>query len=244
VLPCESLATTSNPISFEYNKVVLNPLFGVSMTRLRVESLALSLDGYGAGPNQSLENPLGMNGKILHGWFIPTLTFNKMIGQPGGTTGIDNKFASRGFENIGANIMGRNMFGPVRGPWKDEEWKGWWGPNPPYHSPVFVLSHHERRPIEMEGGTVFHFVTDGIESALKQAQKAAGGKDIRLSGGVSTVRQYLSKGLVDYMHLAVSPKLMGSGENLFAGLDLVKLGYTVKESTNGENATHVIFGKA
>lgn len=214
------------------------------MSRLRVESFSLSLDGYGAGPHQDLENPLGSNGKIVHEWFFPTLTFHKMIGKPGGTNGVDNQFASRGFENIGANIMGRNMFGPLRGPWKDEEWKGWWGPNPPYHSPLFILTHHKRESIEMEGGTVFHFVTDGIESALKQAQKAAGGKDIRLNGGVSTIRQYLSKSLVDYMHLAISPKLLGAGENLFAGLDLVKLGYFVKESTHGENATHVILERS
>lgn len=213
------------------------------MGRLRVESFSLSLDGYGAGPDQTLENPLGQNGMSVHEWFFPTLTFNKMVGKPGGTSGIDNEFASRGFDGIGANIMGRNMFGPLRGPWKDEEWKGWWGPNPPYHSPVFVLTHHARKPIEMEGGTIFYFVTDGIESALKQAQKAANGKDIRLNGGVSTIRQYLAQGLVDYMHLAISPKILGSGENLFAGLDLVKLGYSVKESTVGENATHVIFGK-
>jgi dihydrofolate reductase len=214
------------------------------MSRLRVESLSLSLDGYGAGLNQDLENPLGLKGKTLHDWFFPTLTFNKMIGKPGGTTGIDNKFASRGFEGIGANIMGRNMFGPIRGSWKDEEWKGWWGANPPYHSPVFVLTHHERKPIEMEGGTLFHFVTDGIESALKQAKKTAGSKDIRLNGGISVIRQYLSQGLLDYLHCAVSPKLLGAGENLFAGLDLVKLGYSVKESINGENATHVIIEKS
>lgn len=214
------------------------------MSRLRVESFSLSLDGYGAGLNQDLENPLGVNGKLVHEWFFPTLTFKKMIGQPGGTTGVDNQFASRGFDNIGANIMGRNMFGPIRGPWKDEDWKGWWGPNPPYHSPVFVLTHHARKPLEMEGGTVFHFVTDGIESALKQAQKAAGGKDIRLNGGVSTIRQYLAKGLVDYMHLPVSPKLLGAGENLFTGLDLVKLGYSVKQSVAGENTTHIIIEKS
>lgn len=213
------------------------------MSRLRVESLSMSFDGYGAGPNQSLENPLGENGKTIFEWFFHTTTFNKMIGQPGGTTGIDNQFASRGFENIGANIMGRNMFGPVRGPWTNDEWKGWWGPNPPYHSPVFVLTHHARKPIEMEGGTTFYFVTDGIESALKQAQKAAGGKDIRLNGGISVIKQYLSKGLVDYMHLAVSPKLLGAGENLFQGIDLVKADYTIKESVRGENASHVIFEK-
>jgi dihydrofolate reductase len=214
------------------------------MSRLRVESFSLSLDGYGAGPNQDLENPLGRGAMAMMDWFRPTLTFNKMIGKPGGTTGVDNQFASRGFDGIGANIMGRNMFGPIRGSWKDEEWKGWWGANPPYHSPVFILTHHERQPIEMEGGTIFHFVTDGIESALKQAQKAAAGKDIRLNGGVSVIRQYLAKGLVDYMHLAVSAKLLGSGESLFSGLNLVNLGYAVKESTNGENATHVIFEKS
>jgi dihydrofolate reductase len=214
------------------------------MSRLRVESFSLSLDGFGAGPNQDLENPLGHGAKAIFEWFFPTLTFTKMTGQPGGTTGIDNQFASRGFEGIGANIMGRHMFGPVRGAWPNEEWKGWWGPNPPYHSPVFVLTHHKREPIEMEGGTTFFFVTDGIESALKQARQAAGGKDIRLNGGVSVIRQYLSKGLVDYMHLAVSSKLVGSGENLFSGLDLVKLGYSVKESAKGKNAMHVIFEKS
>jgi dihydrofolate reductase len=214
------------------------------MSRLRVESVSVSLDGFAAGPNQDLENPLGQNFGTIFEWFFPTLTFCQMVGKPGGTTGVDNQFASRGFEEIGANIMGRNMFGPIRGDWKDEDWKGWWGPNPPYHSPVFVLTHHARKSIEMEGGTVFHFVTDGIESALKQARTAAGGKDIRLNGGVSTIRQYLAKGLVDRMHLAVSPKLMGSGENLFAGLDLVKLGYSVKESTQGENATHVTIEKS
>jgi dihydrofolate reductase len=197
----------------------------------------------GAGLNQDLENPLGRDGMRVHEWVFPTVMFHKMVGKPGGATGIDNQFASRGFEGVGANIMGRNMFGPIRGPWKDEEWKGWWGPNPPYHSPVFVLTHHERKPIEMEGGTTFYFVTDGIESALKQAKKAAGGKDIRLNGGVSVIRQYLSKGLVDCMHLAVSSTLLGAGENLFDGLDLVKLGYFVKESTHGENATHVIIEK-
>jgi dihydrofolate reductase len=219
-------------------------LIGVFMSRLRVESVSLSLDGYGAGPNQDLENPLGLGGMAIMDWFRPTLTFQKMIGKPGGTTGVDNTFASRGFDGIGANIMGRNMFGPIRGPWQDEEWKGWWGANPPYHSPVFVLTHHARKPIEMEGGTTFHFVTDGLESALNQARKAAAGKDIRLNGGLSTIRQYLSKGLVDRAHFAVSAKLLGAGENLFAGLDLVKLGYAVKESVSGENATHVVLEKS
>jgi dihydrofolate reductase len=213
------------------------------MNRLRVESFCLTLDGYGAAPKQDLDNPFGEGGMILPEWLFPTATFMAMTGRTGGTTGIDNQFASRGFEGVGANIMGRNMFGPVRGPWTDEEWKGWWGPNPPYHSPVFVLTHHARKPLEMEGGTIFHFVTDGIESALEQARKAAGGKDIRLNGGVSTVRQFLSKGLVDYMHLAITPNILGQGENLFAGLDLVKLGYSVKETVHGENATHAVFEK-
>jgi dihydrofolate reductase len=217
---------------------------GGSMSRLCVRGFSISLDGYGAGPNQDLANPLGHNGKDVHEWLFPTQTFNKMIGQSGGTTGIDDGFAARGFEGVGANIMGRNMFGPIRGAWKsDEEWKGWWGPNPPYHSPVFILSHHARKPIEMEGGTTFHFVTDGIESALKQAREAAGGKDIRLNGGVSTIRQYLMKGLVDSMHLAVSQKILGSGESLFAGLDLRKCGYVVKERVFGENAMHVIIAR-
>lgn len=213
------------------------------MSRLRVESFCLTLDGYGAAPKQDLKNPFGEGGMILPEWLFPTATFMAMRGRAGGTTGIDDKLASRGFEGVGANIMGRNMFGPVRGPWTDDEWKGWWGPNPPYHSPVFVLTHHARKPLEMEGGTVFHFVTDGIESALKQARKAADGKDIRLNGGVSTVRQYLAQGLVDYMHLAITPKILGRGENLFAGLDLVKLGYSVKETVQGENATHAVFEK-
>ena len=214
------------------------------MSRLRVESLSLSLEGYGAGAHQDLQNPMGVGAKTLHEWFMPTETFKKMTGQPGGTTGIDNQFAARGFADIGANIMGRNMFGPIRGAWTDEEWKGWWGPNPPFHSPVFVLTHHARKSIEMEGGNVFHFVTDGIDSALKQARVAAGGKDIRLNGGVSTVKQYLSRGLVDDMHLTMSTKPIGAGENLFAGIDLVKLGYTLKETVRGEIATHVVFEKA
>ena len=219
-------------------------MWEAGVSKLRVACFAMSLDGFGAGPDQDLENPLGVRGPELMEAFFQTRVFQEMHGGEGGETGVDNAMAAASFENIGAFILGRNMFGPVRGPWPDEEWKGWWGPNPPYHSPVFVLTHHARRSIEMEGGTVFHFVTDGIESALKQAQKAAGGKDIRLNGGVSTIRQYLSKGLVDFMHLAVSPKVLGSGENLFAGLDLVKLGYSVKESVHGENATHVIFEKS
>ncbi len=213
------------------------------MSQLRVESFSLSLDGYGAGVNQDLNNPMGVGAMMIHDWLLHTQTFKKMTGQSGGTTGVDNGFAARGFDGIGANIMGRNMFGPIRGNWTDEEWKGWWGSNPPYHSPVFILTHHKRKSIEMEGGTVFHFVTDGIESALRQAQGAAGGADIRLNGGMSTIKQYLSKGLVDRMHLAISAKPLGAGESLFSGIDLVKLGYVVNESVLGEKATHVVFGK-
>ena len=179
------------------------------MSRLRVESFAISLDGYGAGPDQTLKEPLGVGGEQLHGWFVPTRTFQTMVyRKDSGTTGVDDDFAQRGFRNVGAWILGRNMFGPVRGPWPDDSWKGWWGTNPPYHCPVFVLTHHARDPIDMEGGTTFHFVTDGIHAALKAAREAAKGKDVRLGGGVSTVRQYMAQRLVDELHLAVSPVLL------------------------------------
>src|SRR5215813_13335701 len=194
------------------------------MPKLRVHGFAISLDGYGAGPRQDLENPLGVGGIALHEWVFPTLTFRKIHGKDGGTTGPDDDFAARGFENVGAWIMGRNMFGPVRGPWPDESWRGWWGKNPPYHCPTFVLTHHARTPLEMEGGTVFHFVTDGIHEALERARDAAGGKDVRLGGGVATIREYLRAGLVDELHIAVSPRLLGRGEHLFAGIDLPALG--------------------
>jgi dihydrofolate reductase len=195
------------------------------MSKLRVAAFSLSLDGYGAGSDQSRENPLGVNGMNLHRWAFRTRTFKKMFGQEGGETDVDDEFAARSFEDIGAWIMGRNMFGPIRGPWPDESWKGWWGTNPPYHVPVFVLTHHARDPIPMEGGTTFHFVTAGIESVLRQAQDAARGKDIRIGGGVSTVRQYLHAGLIDEMHLVMAPVLLGAGENLFTGLNLPALGY-------------------
>ena len=176
-------------------------------------------------------------------WFFPTRVFRKMHGQGDGETGVDNRMAEQGFENIGAWILGRNMFGPVRGPWPDERWKGWWGDEPPYHVPVFVLTHHARAPITMKGGTVFHFVTDGIHAALRRARDAAGGKDVRLGGGVATVRQYLLAGLVDEMHLAISPVLLGAGENLLAGIDTPKLGYDVSEHVPGTNVTHVVLAK-
>jgi dihydrofolate reductase len=213
------------------------------MSKLRVHCFAISLDGYGAGPDQGPQNPLGAGGEALHEWFVPTRTFQKTFGRPGGVTGPDDDFAARGFENIGAWILGRNMFGPVRGPWPDESWKGWWGNNPPYHVPVFVLTHHARAPLAMEGGTTFHFVTDGIEAALKRARDAANGHDVRVGGGAATIRQYLSAGLIDEMHVAISPVLLGSGEALFAGLDLVKLGYECTEHVPSAKATHVVIRK-
>ncbi len=213
------------------------------MTRLRVHSFAISLDGYGAGRDQDLANPLGAGGVALHRWVFATRTFHRMQGRDGGATGADDDFAARGFANIGAWILGRNMFGPVRGPWPDDTWKGWWGGNPPYHTPVFVLTHHPRPSIAMEGGTVFHFVTDGIHAALASATEAAHGRDIRLGGGVATIRQYLQESLIDEMHLAISPVLLGSGEHLLSGIDAPKLGYRCSEHVATENATHVVLTK-
>jgi len=210
-----------------------------ALSRLRVQSFAVSLDGFGAGTNQDLQNPLGVRGPELMEWFFPTRVFRGMHGQGEGETGVDNRMAEQGFEGIGAWILGRNMFGPVRGPWPDESWKGWWGDEPPYHVPVFVLTHHARGPITMKGGTVFHFVTDGIYSALEQAKKAAGGKDVRLGGGVSTVRQYLQARLIDELHVAIRPILLGAGESLWNGLDLRALGYQATSHTPGERALHV-----
>ena len=218
------------------------------MTKLRVNCFSISLDGFGAGPDQSLENPMGVGGMALHEWVFPTRTFQKMLGQKmfgndGGETGVDEDFAAPGAANLGAWILGRNMFGPIRGSWPDETWKGWWGPNPPYHVPVFILTHHARAPITMEGGTVFHFVTGGIHEALDLARAAAKGQDIRVGGGVATVRAYLQAGLVDQMHLAMSPVLLGRGENLFAGLDLPKLGYRCTQLAASTKASHMIVTK-
>jgi len=208
--------------------------------KLRVNCFSISLDGYGAGVDQSLQAPLGVHGEDLHGWMRDTRSFKAMIGQEGGTEDIDETFVKRSFDNMGAWILGRNMFGPVRGPWPDESWKGWWGTNPPYHVPVFVLSHHARAPIEMEGGTTFYFVTDGIHAALKAAREAAQGKDVRVGGGVSTVRQYVAERLVDELHLAVSPVMLGRGESLFEGLDWRALGYRCVDRVATEKATHLV----
>jgi len=213
------------------------------MSKLRVHCFSVSLDGFGAGPNQNLENPLGVGGGALHGWFFPTRTFQQMLGSGEGTTGADDEVARAGLKDIGAWILGRNMFGPVRGPWPDDKWKGWWGDNPVYHCQVFVLTHHPRPPLVMAGGTTFHFVTDGIHAALKRAREAAGGKDVRVGGGVATVRQYLAAGLIDELQYSVSPVLLGAGENLFAGLDLPKLGYKYAEHISTPAATHVTLRK-
>ena len=217
------------------------------MSKLKVLCYAVSIDGYGAGPNQSMDSPMGIGGMSLHEWVLPTKTFRVMHsemlggGADGGTTGVDDDFAARGFENIGAWIMGRNMFGPMRGPWEDHSWKGWWGDNPPYHTPVYVLTHHARPSVEMEGGTTFHFVSDGIEAALKLAKAGARGKDIRLGGGANTIRQYLRSKLVDEMHIAVSPTVLGSGENLWRDINLPELGYECVEYVPTEKAAHVFF---
>jgi dihydrofolate reductase len=209
------------------------------MSKVRVASFSVSIDGFGVGPRQGLKNPLGVRGTELHSWFVPTETFTKMTGQSGGSHGVDDEMAERGFENVGAWILGRNMFGPVRGPWPDDSWKGWWGNEPPYYTPVFVLMHNAREPLVMQGGTTFYVITDGIESALKQARAAAAGKDVRIGGGVATIRQYLQAGLIDELHLALSPVLLGEGEHLFSGINLHQLGFTVSRSVAGENATHV-----
>src|SRR3569832_53244 len=214
------------------------------MSKVRVQSFGMSIDGFSAGPNQSLQNPLGEHGPEMMEWFFPTRFWRAMQGQEGGETGVDNRMAEQGFESLGAWILGRNMFGPLRGPWPDDTWKGWWGEEPPYHVPTFVLTHHARAPLEMKGGTKFHFVTDGIEAALERAKAAAGGRDVRVGGGAATVRQYLKARLVDEMHLAVTPVVLGSGERLFDGLDLRALGYEVARSVQGERALHVVIVRA
>jgi len=213
------------------------------MGKVRVAAFSISLDGFGAGPSQDLNNPLGVRGLELHTWFLGTKVFKEMHGGSGGSLGIDNDFGLQSFENVGAWILGRNMFGPVRGPWEGDSWKGWWGDTPPYHGPVFVLTHHARSPLEMKGGTTFYFVTDGAESALEKAKTAAKGKDVRIGGGVSTIRQYLVADRIDEMHLAVSPVLLGEGENLFSGINLPQLGFVPVKTVYGEKATHVLVEK-
>jgi dihydrofolate reductase len=211
------------------------------MARVRVEGFTLSLDGYGAGPHQDLANPLGVGGTDLHQWLFPTRTIQQtLFGLEGGTTGVDDDFAARGFQNVGAWILGRNMFGPVRGPWPDLDWKGWWGDNPPYHVPTFILTHHPRASIEMEGGTVFHFVTGGMHEALDRARDSAREKDVRIGGGSATIQQYLRAGLIDELHVAISPILLGSGERLFEGLDMRALGYVCSQCVASDKATHVV----
>ena len=216
------------------------------MTKIRVSCFGVSLDGFGAGPDQDLNNPLGVGGQNILQWAMDTRTFQNMMGDGSipGTTGVDDEFAIRGFQNVGAWILGRNMFGPVRGPWPNNDWKGWWGTNPPYHVPVFVLTHHARAPITMKGGTVFHFVTEGIHAALDQAKTAAKEKDVRLGGGVSTLRQYLQARLIDELHLAIRPIVLGAGENLWAGLDMRALGYEATQHLAGERALHVTLRRA
>jgi dihydrofolate reductase len=213
------------------------------MAKLRVHGFAMSLDGYGAGPRQSLDNPLGAGGLALHEWAFNTRTFHAMHGKDGGSSGVDDDFVARGFDNIGAWIIGRNMFGPVRGPWPDDTWKGWWGDDPPYHAPAFVLTHHPRRSLTMQGGTTFHFVTDGIHAALRRAREASQEKDIRLGGGVATIREFLRDGLVDELHLAYAPVLLGSGECLLAGMDLSALGYHVISHVPTVSVMHVLIAK-
>ncbi len=213
------------------------------MSKLRVSAFGLSIDGFGAGPDQSLDNPLGVGGMGLHNWFFPTRTFQKMHGGGDGTTGVDDDFAAQAMANIGAWILGRNMFGPVRGPWPDENWKGWWGDEPPYHVPVFVLTHHPRPSLTMQGGTTFHFVTEGIHEALKRAKEAAGANDVRVGGGPATIRQYLRAGLIDEMHLAISPVVLGSGEPLLHGIDLLGLGFECTKHVTTADAQHVVLTK-
>ncbi|HEY4299555.1 MAG TPA: dihydrofolate reductase family protein [Candidatus Didemnitutus sp.] len=213
------------------------------MPRVRVHGFTISADGLGAGPGQDRDNPLGRGGIGLHGWMFPTRTFQRMIGGEGGTTGRDDELARAGFDNVGAWILGRNMFGPVRGAWPDDSWKGWWGENPPYHVPVFVLTHHPRESLKMDGGTTFHFVTGGIESALEKARAAAGDQDVRIGGGVGTIQQYLRARLIDEMHVAVSPVVLGSGESLFAGINLVALGYRVRDHVTTPDALHITLAR-
>jgi len=221
--------------------LAINPMGEVRVTRVRVESFTISLDGYGAGPSQDEDNPLGVGGTELHQWLFPTRTLQRtLFDSDSGTTGVDDEFAARGFKNVGAWILGRNMFGPIRGAWPDMNWRGWWGDNPPYHVPVFVLTHHARPPIHMDGNTTFHFVTGGIHAALDLARQAAAGMDVRIGGGPRTIQQYLQAGLIDELHVAVAPILLGGGERLFEGVDMRALGYDCVQYVSSEKAAHVV----
>jgi dihydrofolate reductase len=221
----------------------LNARTETSMTKVKVAGFSVSLDGFAAGTAQSMDHPLGVRGEEIFQWFFPTRTFRQMVGKEGGETGPDDRFAQRAMDGFGAFILGRNMFGPIRGEWPDDEWKGWWGDNPPYHAPTFILTHHPRPPIEMQGGTTFHFITGGIDDALDKARAAAGEKDVKIGGGVETVRQYLRAGLIDELHFAVSPVVLGQGEAMFTGIDLPALGYRVTEHQASEHATHVVLSR-
>lgn len=214
------------------------------MSKVRILNFTISIDGYGAGPNQTMDNPLGVGGEELHNWMVKTATFHKMYGGEGGTEGIDNDFTARGVVNIGAWILGRNMFALSRGEWPDNGWKGWWGENPPYHGPVFILTHHPRASIPMEGGTTFHFVTEGIHVALERARKAASGKDVRIVGGVNVIQQYIRERLVDEMHIPIAPVVLGSGEHLYKGINLLELGYKLTEHVATSDAMHLVFIKS
>ena len=213
------------------------------MSKVRVNGYSISADGFGAGPDQSLEQPMGIGAEGLHRWLLETKTFHAMMGKEGGSTGVDEAFAARSMAGLGAWILGRNMFGPIRGEWPDDHWKGWWGDTPPYHCPVFVLTNYARAPLEMNGGTVFHFVTGGIDEALSRAKEAAGDLDVRIGGGASTIRQYLKMRAIDELHIAVSPVLLGRGEALFTGLDMLDLGHTVTEQVQGERAMHIVLAR-
>lgn len=214
------------------------------MSKVRIHNFSISIDGYGAGPKQGMDDGLGVGGEELHNWMVKTASFHKMIGEEGGAEGIDNDFVARGDVNIGAWILGRNMFGPIRGEWPDDAWKGWWGENPSYHCPVFVLTHHPRPSIPMEGGTTFHFVTEGIHVALERARRAANGKDVRIGGEVSVIQQYLREGLVDEMHIPIAPVVLGSGEHLYKGINLLELGYKLTEHVTTSDAMHLVFTRS
>ncbi|MBX4941879.1 dihydrofolate reductase family protein [Rhizobium binae] len=213
------------------------------MSKVRVAGFSVSVDGFGAGPEQSLNDPLGKRGPEMFQWFFHTRTFRAMMGKDDGSEGIDQDYAARTMAGFGAFILGRNMFGPIRGEWPDDAWKGWWGPNPPYHAPTYILTHYPREPIVMEGGTTFHFITSGIEEALDKAKAAAGDKDVKIGGGVATVRQFLEAGLVDELHFAVAPVVLGKGEAMFSGIDLPALGFRVTEHVASEHATHIVLAK-